>query len=295
MSNKNSWYIKTVQGVSGPFPTGQIAQMVLLGRITLDDMASHDKDKWVKIRNVDSMIPDVYKTADGDELSKERIEAAKRWADERREERRNDSRAEKGSADGRRMHESDDERMHREKRELTYKNIARPKKIPFLQIAILAIILVVSVYFSFLYSPDQNVAAADCNMAPGPAVNWKNCNKAGLIALKKDLSNSNLLSANLAGANLVGSNLSSVNASYADFSRANLSYVVMAKSILKGANFRSADLRNANLNNADLQYADFKNSNISSTSFKDADLSFAIWVDGKKCAAKSISVCKSTN
>lgn len=295
MTNKNSWYIKTAQGVTGPFPSGQIAQMVLLGRINLDDMVSHDKDKWVNIRNVDSLIPDVYKTADDDDLSKERIEAAKRWADERREERRNEVRADKGSRDGRRMSESDDERMHREKRERAYKNISRPRKLPFLQIVLLLIILVVSVYFSFLYSPDQKVASVDCNMAPGPSVNWKNCNKSGLIALKKDMRNSNLSSANLAGANLVGSNLSSVNASYVDFSRANLSYVVLAKAILKGANFRNADLRNANLDNADLQYANFKNSNIASASLKNADLSFAIWTDGKKCGAESVSVCKTTN
>ena len=292
MTKLNTWYIKTEKGVIGPFPAGQVSQMVLLGRLGLDSGVSQDKEKWFQLGKIDALIPDVYKSAEGDEISKERIEAAKRWADERRDERRKTAGDDRRVTNGRRITESDEERAYRERREQTYRKLSQRKKIPVAHVSIFTLLIIIAIYFSFIYSPDTTDGVVDCRLPAQPAVNWKNCNKTGLVSLKQNFQKSIFTSTNLSGANLVGSDLNKVDARYADLSRSNLGYVTLNNARLKGANFKGADLSNASFKNADLKYANLENTNITNTSFKNADLSFAIWTDGRTCKAGSLSQCK---
>ena len=42
-SSNNAWYIRKKDQITGPFPSGQISQLLVVGRLTIDDQVSHDK------------------------------------------------------------------------------------------------------------------------------------------------------------------------------------------------------------------------------------------------------------
>jgi len=291
MDNPNFWYIKTEQGIRGPFPTGQISQMVLLGRVTLDDEVSHDKQAWEIVRKIDALIPDVFKTSDDSQLT-ERVDAARRWADERREERRHEQTDERRIDKGRRVNETNEERASREKRELAYKSFTQKNRVSLLPISFMLIVIAGVIYFTFANNPVQTKLTTNCQSEIQPKLNWNNCVKSGLVAIKKNMSGGTFNSADFSSGNFVGSDLSNSNLNYADLSGANLRHVSLYNSQLKGSNLQGADLSLANLRKANLQYANLQNSNILEANIEGADVSFAIWFDGKKCRKNSISICK---
>ena len=284
------WYVRNKSKVIGPFPTGQIQQAILLGRISIHAEVSQDKEEWKPLRQCPQLIPDILKADSTDEHSRERLAAARRWADERRHERRagEDDPSRKGP--GRRTEESYSTLNYRDHRETVSKTL-RPSKERFALVLLAVIVLLVAgVYAGFKWVP-QAPAGPQCEAAAARGINWRQCNKAGLQLLNTDLSGAILNSTNLQGANLFGSKFIKADLSYADLSNSNLSFADFQQAQLKGVNLRAADLSKANLSNADLSYADLQDSKLVDTVYANANFSNAIWVDGRKCLAGSIGVC----
>jgi len=286
--HKNTWYIKKKGSITGPFPSGQISQLLVVGRLTIDDEVSHDKDEWLAIRDIPALIPEVL----NDASQAERLAAAKRWADERREERRDDNpKTPNRSAAGRRDEEDVQEVEYRHRRESIYKQFReRPQK-AFATLFIFAVVVIAIVWGSFNYSPLVLVDEPNCSELPRKGVNWRNCNKPLLVAIRADISESNLHSVIIRNANLFASNFSKSRMDYSNLSGGNLSYAVFENANLKGANLVNTDLRKANFKSANLTYVDFTGANITNANFDNADLSNAIWISGLRCKSESIGSC----
>ena len=285
------WYVRNKNKVIGPFPTGQIQQAILLGRISAQAEVSQDKEEWTPLRQCPQLIPDVLKGDSSDEHTRERLAAARRWADERRRERRADEADPSRKGPGRRNQESYSSLEYRDHRESVIQTL-RPSRERFVFVSLFVIVLLsAGIYAGFKWVPQQP-AGPQCEAVAKQGVNWSQCNKAGLQLLNSDLSGAMLNSTNLQGANLFASKFIKADASYADLSNSNLSFTDFQLARLKGANLRAADLSKANLSHADLSYADLQDAKLTDTVFSHADFSNAIWVDGHKCLPGSIGVCR---
>ena len=293
--HKNTWYIQKNGKITGPFPSGQISQLLVVGRLTIDDEVSHDKDEWLAIKDIPTLIPDVL-NEDADENNDgsqaERLAAARRWADERREERRDDNpKTPNRNSAGRRDEEEMQEVEYRHRRESIYKKFReRPQK-AFATLFLFVAVIIAVVWGSFNYSPLVLVDEPNCSEAPRKGVNWRNCNKTLFVAIRADISESNLHSVIIRNANLFASDFSKSRMDYSNLSGGNLSYAVFENANLKGANLNNADLRHANFSSANLTYVDFTDADITNVNFDKADLSHAIWVNGKRCKKGSIGSC----
>ncbi len=284
-----AWYIRNQDKVIGPFPAGQIQQSILLGRIGLNDQASKDKEDWVVVRTCAELIPDVLKLGRNVENREERIEAAKRWADERRFERREGEDAERVGP-GRRDEESFTASEYREHREsvLAQNKIRRDKSL--MGIILVVVILTLGVAAGFMLpTPEQE--AAQCSSPAAANVNWRNCQFVGLQSLNSNLNRAQLANANLESANLVGSSIKQADLSYVNLRNANLSFVNLSRTRLIGADLRNADLSNVNFNGANLSYANLTGATLNNTEFKDATLKNTIWITGQTCLAESVGKC----
>ncbi|VAW98362.1 hypothetical protein MNBD_GAMMA23-70 [hydrothermal vent metagenome] len=291
-SNHHVWYLRKNGKVTGPFPVGQISQLLIVGRLSVDDEVSHDKDEWLQIQSVPALIPDVLDETDAGKQS-ERLAAARRWADERREERREDNaKTPSRKTDGRRQHESMHDIEYRHHRESIYKQFREQPKMAIAKLFLFTSILLAVLWGSFNYSPLNIVDEPDCSTQPAKGVNWRNCNKLALVAIRADISESNLNSVILRDANLFASNFTQSRMDYSDLSGSNLSFAVFKQANLKGANFKKSDLQRADFTKANLSYADFRGASIVGVIFDGADLSQAIWIDGRECKQDSISQCK---
>ena len=283
------WYIRKQNKVTGPFPIKQLQQSILLGRLGLNDEVSKDKQEWAAVRTVPALIPDVLKADSTDPQIRERVAAARRWADERRGERRDIE--DKGRAGpGRREPETHGTLEHRHLREAILANNRRQRDKVFGGVVLVLVILGVAVYVGFRYVP-QPLPGAQCESKPHAEVNWSNCNMVGLQAIKVELSRAQLNGSNLLNANLFGANLMNANLAYANFTQANLSFAEMANVQAKGANFIGADLTSVNLSNADLSYANLRQAKLDNANLTGAKLDNAIWIDGRPCAPGSIGKC----
>jgi Pentapeptide repeats (8 copies) len=287
MNATKAWYIRSqsVEGVKGPFPGGQISQEMLLGRYKLDDEVSHDKEEWITIRDIPELIPEIFTEDRNDPDFKSRLEAARRWADERR------GIDEIDEHDERRVNESYEsaeiKRLHR---------LATESKKPikpmatFIQLGIVFIVIISVVVLAFQYSPEEK-GVVDCASPAKQGVNLSGCNLSGSKLENADLMAANLMNVNLQTANLKRANLSLANLKYAQLHLTNLKYTNFTKADLTGANFMGADLSEAIFNQANLSYANFRDANILTTDFTNARLDHAIWIDGRKCRPQSISTC----
>ena len=289
--NSNIWYIRKNDKITGPFPSGQLSQLLVVGRLNVDDEISHDKDEWLKIQEVPSLIPDVL-TDDSDESQAERLAAARRWADERREERRLENpQTPSRVSNGRRNKESEQDVEYRQHRESVYKQFRERPKTAITKLVTYTTFIFALIWASFNYSPLTISDEPDCSTSARKGVNWRLCNKLGLVAIRADFSESNLNSTILRNSNLFASVFTQSRMDYSDLSGSNLSYAVFNKANLKGANLKNSDLRQSDFTSANLSYVDFSNSSIVGANFKNADLSHAIWIDGGKCKSGSIGLC----
>jgi uncharacterized protein YjbI with pentapeptide repeats len=261
-----------------------------LGRYTLNDLVSKDKEDWLSIRQCPELIPDVLKGDPHDENRNERIKAARRWADERRGERREDADPAR-TGPGRREPESLTTAEYRQQREQVSSEI-RPRRDKSLLGLGLVIILIVGGVIAAFQLPPPEVEEAQCNSPARAKINWQNCQLVGLQSINSNLSESQLSNANLESANLLGSNFQKADVSYANLKNANLSFVEFQNARMLGADLHGADLTNADLTNADLSYANLQGAKIKNTNFTGAILSNVIWVDGRKCVSPSIGKCK---
>ncbi len=111
-----------------------------------------------------------------------------------------------------------------------------------------------------------------------------------------DLSNANLVGTNLSWSNLVEANLTGASLDDANLSGAEIRGAILVGSSLRGVRLRGANLSSARLSGSNLHGADLSNlrfEGISTpTNFSDAVLDDAIWVDGRRCGAPSVGVCR---
>jgi hypothetical protein len=283
------WYIRKQSKVTGPFPLKQLQQSILLGRLSLQDEVSKDKQEWLPVRTVPGLIPELLKADSTDPQVRERIEAARRWADERRGERR-DGDAQDRAGPGRREPESHGTLGHRQQRETTLAGMRRQREKLVGGAVLVLVILGIAAYVGFSNVP-KPLPGAQCDSKPHAGVDWSSCNLVGLQAIKVDLSCAQLNASNLLNANLFGANLSNANLAYANFTQANLSFADMSNAQVKGANFISADLSSANLSNADLSYANLRQAKLDNANLSGVKLDNAIWIDNKPCMVGSIGKC----
>lgn len=282
-----AWYIRSQSAdeIKGPFPGGQISQEVLLGRYTINHEVSHDKEEWIVLREVPELLPDIFKEDQNDPGFKDRLAAARRWADERRgisdidktSERRADS-----------SYESEEiKRLHRLANDTKTKSSTVATVI---QLSVVFLVVAAIVVLAFEYSPkDKN--EIDCAAPAAQGVNWSGCNLSGKNFLQSKLIAANLMNTNLQTANLSYADLSYANLKYAQLHISNLTNADFTKADLTAANLMGADLSGATFNSANLRYANLRDVNITNTDFSNARLDNVIWVDGRTCGTNSIGSC----
>jgi hypothetical protein len=286
VTKTNAWYIRRNNEVKGPFPAGQISQSLVLGRFTLQDEVSHDKETWKRIATIPELIPDVLRADPDDEEAQQRLLAARRWADERRFPHQ--------STDEHRKNEGYETLEYRENRDSVYSGISKRRDRAILQLMIVLLIVAGLTYIAFNFSPQTVEQEADCDAQPAAEVNWRYCRLAGKQLIRSNLQNANLNTTVLSNANLFAADLSGANASYTDFSLANLSFSNFTNASLKGANLQRADLSQANLSNADMSYADLRGAILTRVHFEKTRLDNVIWIDGRICTPGSVDICKVT-
>lgn len=293
------WYIRRRGEVKGPYPAGLITRYVLLGRIRDDDEISPDGRTWTLLREHQELIPEVMKTAAADPTAQQRLEAARRWADERGPERRG-TRQEAEHADGveqrigardRRTHDTARVIPHRtspDAREIERVTSSHHRTALVIIFGVVGVVVATLVYF---YRPPPPSKAVDCNSAPAPKVDWSNCALDGARLGGVDLTHARLYSARMTGADLRDVRLAGGDLSYATLNLALLDGADLRGATLVGASLRRARLTRAHLDKADLSYADLAGAELTDASLAEAKLGNAIWFDGRICAPESVGTC----
>ena len=298
-TSSNSWYLRIRGEVKGPYPAGLVSRYLLLGRITDSDHVSNDGQEWFALKEVPELIPQVLKGDTSDPLNQERLQAARRWADERSVERRGERGDDGLTQDNR---QGSDRRgteqvsllEYRERRMGRYQGLFAESQGRWTMLMIVGTVAIAAGAFLLLYKPPPPQLGADCHSPPAPKVNWSNCVLDGARLQGRNLSGATLYSASLTATDLSGSVLKGTNLSYAALSIANLTGVDLRGGILVGTKLRQAKLTNARLENADLSYADLMGADLSGAHLHNTKLGNAIWTDGRRCLPGSIDTCQST-
>ncbi len=282
--------LKQDNRIKGPFPVGQISQSLLLGRFSLDDQVSEDKQTWQPIRQRPDLIPEVLKADPTDELAQERLQAARRWADERRPQHPLHA-----TAADQRTPEPYDTLEYRHHREDVMRETNPERKFSLVHLALVIGLAAGLIALGFIYGPQPGPGDPDCNAPPAPGVNWRNCRMIGLNAIRENLDEAQMNNAALGGANLFASSLRRADLRYVDLSLVNLSYADLEQANLKGAGLQNADLTDASLKNANLAYANLRGATLDGADLTGARLDHAIWTDGRTCIAGSIGECQTVS
>ncbi|MFO8156165.1 MAG: pentapeptide repeat-containing protein [Pseudomonadota bacterium] len=283
----NKWYLRDGEGNSvGPFTTGQIQRWLLLGRLERDTAVSPDHEEWLTIEEyADELVPDVMNTDLSDPYNRDRLEAARRWADERQNddegafiiERRADPKLEE--VEMRRLHQK-----------VMAAAANRPKEHAWWLLVVL-LLIGITIYFSFFHDwPERDPVT--CDAPPAAGVNWRECDLAGRVARNAELNGATLERTVLTRAILTGADLSGADARYARLHMATLTGADLGDAVLLGADLRRADLRRADLRDADLSYADLTGATIDRAKLEGVNLHRATWVDGERCAPGSVGECR---
>lgn len=282
-------YTRREGEVKGPFPAGQIVRYILLGRIKPSDEVSEDKHTWMRVDQREDLMPDVMHLDLSIPENRERFEAARRWADERRQPHEDEHHV---GHDERRQPESEELLSYRQIREEV---IATPKprrwKGPVVLFTLVAV-LAVLIWAATVFTPEPPKIIADCQAIAGPGVVWDNCHKDGLKLLSMDLHGASIRNASLNSIVADNTNFSDSNLQYTSFNLAKLAGANFQSARLMGASFRDADLRGANLQDADLSYANLTDAILQDAKLEGAKLDHAYWIDGSLCAPGSIGTCE---
>ena len=295
----NKWYLRRHGEVKGPYPAGLISRYLLLGRASENDEVSSDGQEWLVIRDVPELIPDIMKGDFSDPIIQERLQAARRWADERsagrrREESDHQTLPEKNTrGKDRRGSEQLPVIEYRQRRDGREQKLFAASHGQLTMLIIAGAIAVVAGIFFYLYKPPPMQQGADCQLPAAPNVNWSNCVFDGARLERLDLSGAKLYSSSLTAADLHETNLNGSDLSYAALSIANLKGADLRGAILIGAKLHQTKLTNARLDNADLSYADLTGADLSGVSMHKTKLGNAIWTDGRRCLPNSIDSCLS--
>lgn len=291
------WYVRRGSEVRGPFHSGLIKRFLVLGRLREGDQVSVDKQRWTPIARVPELLPVTVPAETDDPRVRERLVAAKRWADERFNQ---DRRAMSASPA-----QGHDRRAGRERREDEPEHVARYRTrrgqrpsassrsalLNTLGIALALSIAALFIGLTLTVSPPAAEKGPDCGAPPAPKVNWDNCRLEGMRLGAVNLRAASLLNADLSGAGLPESDLSGADLSFAKLSLIDLRNANLTKARLKGANLTNASLADADLRRADLSYAILRGADLTGARLKGAVLDNAIWVDNRVCAPGSVGEC----
>ncbi len=267
------WYLKVKGQVKGPFATGLISKNILLGRIHPNDLLSQDKEIWRKASSVREVMPDVIKHRNEPNY-KERLKAARRWADEREQVR-------EVGADGK-------AKIFATRKKITHLRI---KTLGF--IGILSFVAIISglVITLFLFTPEDPLAKIDCNATQGEGRIFDGCHLQRKNFTKKSLKNSSFKNTLLQNTQFSYAILQNSNFDYANLSHATLSHANFTQASLRAVDLRSALLYKTNFSNADLSYADLTGAKVSKINLTGAILNNTVWFDGNICNKASIGKC----
>jgi len=294
MAGLNVWYVRRGDEVKGPYPSGLITRYVLLGRVRANDEVSIDGATWGLISDHPDLIPSVMKDPDA---APQRLEAARRWADERDGERRSaDGASETAAGEQRQRSERRapeipdivDYRVSRSTRAAEHAESARQWLGLLGIVAVTVGVVAVILYF---YKPPPPEQLVDCSAKPAPSVNWSDCVLTGVNLAGADLTGAKLYSANMTGANFRGAHLAGGNLSYSTLSLGNFENADLRGATLTGANLRGAQLSHAHFDKADLSYADLTGAELAGVELSDAKLGNTIWAGGMICAPESVGTC----
>ncbi len=295
-NERQLWYIRRDGQIDGPFPMKQISQYILLGRLGEGDEVSCDLVTWHPPAAFPGLVPDIMGADPGDPLARQRLLAARRWADERAvpdrrqagqqvdEERRSreDRRRPAPDTVPRRLKEAG-----RGKEEAAGRAALRRP----VTMLLLGLVAVVGVMMILGPGNDDKGTAIDCDHPPAPGVNWSNCFKEGVDLHGADLRGAHLKNMRLTGARLNEARLHGADLSYSELAVASLGGADLGDSVLIGAGLRGADLRGADLRGANLAYADLRGARLQDAVLEGAVLGSAIWTDGRYCAPQSVGSC----
>lgn len=292
------WYIRRHGEVNGPYPAGLVSRYILLGRVKeTDEVSSNGKD-WFVVKDVPELTPQILKGDTSDPMVQERIQAARRWADERSLDRRagkGEQSSERGNRRGEDRREPEQQEMvgYRVRREYRDRESFADSKGRWSILMIAGSVAVAAGIFLLFYQPPPPLAGPDCQSPAAPNVNWSNCIFDGAHLDGRNLSGATLYSASLMGASFRHATLKNSNLSYAALSIADLEGADLQGATLIGVKLRQAKLNNANLDNADLSYADLAGAEIAGVSMRNTKLGNAIWTDGRRCLPQSVGGCDS--
>lgn len=289
------WYVRRHGKVIGPFPHAQIAEYLLVGKLSRSDEISADRETWRTIQQSGhfpegpSLVEAAGAWDEENTWEVERARAKHRWLDERLY----------GESDAAVVPAAapDAFKSLRHDHQVTQAMIqAQREQQPKVWYGIVAIFVVAAIVAGVWYGgrgerlvikpPVQVATKPNCD-ASGPGVNWSDCVKTGADLRSAKLNQSQLNATKFDDANLSGADLS-----YASLTQASLRSTNMEGAILRAADLRGADLTGANLGTSDLSYADFTGAKIDGLRLDGAKLDKATWVDGQLCAEGSIGTCQ---
>ncbi len=274
MSHDNQfWYIRRKGKIKGPFPTGLISKQILLGRVHPSDMLSQDKQSWRKASSIPEVMPEVMKYRNEDNY-KERLMAARRWADERGEVRELDK--------------NGNEQVYQPRKKITHLRI---KTASILGVLSVFGIVAALIYIMFVFTPDKPLDFIDCNATGQDGSIFDGCHLQRRDFSKLSLKKSSFKNALLQSSRFSGANVQESTFDYANLSLSDLSYANFSRASLKAVNLSGANLTGSDFTRADLSYADLSHARGRGIKLIGAKLSNTIWFDGKVCAKQSVGRC----
>ncbi|WP_438969976.1 pentapeptide repeat-containing protein [Methylophaga sp.] len=280
------WYIREDGDVSGPFNGSVITNHLIVGRLSMQDEVSADKQHWVPLEEQTELHPF---------LSDE--EKAKRHMDERtgldrRQQQTKPPPEAKQRRGERREDEPDIELERRELRRTLMQKYSERHEHMFWPLLLTFSILMGMTLLAVFYPTAIPVPLPNCAAPAAPEVNWNNCLKPNSQLNGVDLTSAQLRNSDLTGVQLMNATLTGADIAYTDLRFANLSYSDLQKAILLGANLTQTDFSNADLSQADLSYADLSNANLANAKLEGVRFDHAIWINGQICAPDSIGECR---
>lgn len=287
------WYVRSDEGVNGPYPSGAIRRFLLLGRVSLGDEISSDRKVWQPVSAVAEVIPAELRRAMLEGREDEIITARRREDERTGTERRSSSddviyaNQRKGE---RRAGEMEGEKRHRKTRR-SLLQMERRRERPTISLVVSMLLILGLIGYGVFWDSGPQLPDPDCTAPPGPEVNWRNCSLNGLDAESAEMPRSDMNNALLRESKLSASNLREADLQYADFSSADLSYSQLVGANMKGANLQNADLSYADLSGADLSFANLRDANPGGAKLEGARFDEAIWFDGRRCLPGSVGDC----
>lgn len=279
------WYIRSQEEISGPFNGSVITNHLIIGRLSLDDEVSVDKQNWLPLAQQTALHPDTNDT-----------DKAKRFLDERtgldrRKMQKTVPPEAKKRRSERRAGEPEAEQERRALRRQLMQKYRQRRERMFWPLLATAVFLLVLTVMAVLYPTTIPTPLPNCGAPAAPGVNWNNCLKSQVNLSHIDMTGAEIRNSQLESAQMMNMLLIDTDIAYANLRHANLSYSNLRGASLFGSNLSEADLSYTDLTDADLAYADLSNAKMGGSELSGARLDHAIWIDGRLCAQGSTGEC----